>query len=229
MKNDALINNCLILDDDKSFRQILKMRLNTISYKFQIVEKGTIESALAYLKDNTPKLVFLDQHLPDGMGHDLLKSGALANSIVVSLSSDDSSDLPVTNLKDGAKLFFLKSEVSRPFFFPMIEALIARDELEHTKRKEEDSYKQIQTVKTLIRTLKHELSNPLGAVMGGLYLIKSPKTSEEDKNSAIKLLEESSARIKTVLEKLGDALTLDQVEKGPDLLFHVPGDKEWKK
>lgn len=227
--NSPDLPDCLMVDDDKNFRQILKMRLKSISYKFNLVEKDNITSALSYLNEGIPKLVFLDQHLPDGMGYSLLENGSLAKSIVISLSSDESPELPVTNLRGGAKLFFQKSEISRPFFFPMIEALIAREELNDAKKKEDDSKKQIETVKILIRTLQHEINNPLGAVIGGLYLLKSQNASEDDKQEAIKLLDESSGRIKKVLEKLGTALTLHQIEKGPDLLFHVPGDKEWKK
>ena len=227
--NSSIKPDCLILDDDKNFRQIIKLRLNTISYKLNIIEKDSIASVKTYLKDHSPKLVFLDQHLPDGMGHNLLEEGNLSNSIVISLSSDESPELPVANLKAGARLFFQKPEVSRPFFFPMIEALIAREELEDNKRKEEEVKLQLDTVKTLIRTLQHEINNPLGAVIGSLYLLKSNKASDDDKKEAIKLLDESSSRIKSVLEKLGTALTLDSVEKGPDLLFHIPGDKNWEK
>lgn len=219
---------CLIIDDEKNFRQILRMRINALSYQFNIVEKVNLESAREFLSNNIPLLVFLDQHLPDGLGHSLLEEAHLSSSIVIALSSDESPELPVANLKKGARLFFQKSETSRSFFFPMIDALIARVELENKKKLEHETNAKISTVQKLIKTLQHEINNPLGAVLGSLFLLKSEKSSEEDKKEAIKLLEDSSSRIKNVLDKLASALTLEEVEKGPDLLFHIPGDKEWK-
>lgn len=204
------------------------MRVTNLSYNFNVVEKSDLASAREFLKTNSPNLVFLDQHLPDGLGHSLLEEEYLANSVVIALSSDESPELPIANLKKGARLFFQKAESSRSFFFPMIEALLARVELEHKKKMEGEINAQIETVKKLIKTLQHEINNPLGAVLGSLFLLKSEKSSEEDKNNAIQLLEESSGRIKNVLDSLASALTLKEVEKGPDLLFHIPGDKEWK-
>lgn len=219
---------CLIIDDDKNFRQILRMRVNSLSYKFNIIEKVNLDSAREFLNTNKPLLVFLDQHLPDGLGHSLLEENHLSSSIVIALSSDESPELPVANLKKGARLFFQKSETSRSFFFPMIEALIARVELEQKKKQEQEIHTKMETVKILIKTLQHEINNPLGAVLGSLFLLKSEKSSEDDKKEAIKLLDESSSRIKNVLDKLASAITLEEVPKGPDLLFHIPGDKEWK-
>lgn len=219
---------CLIIDDDKHFRQILRMRVTNLSYNFNVVEKSDLASAREFLKTNSPNLVFLDQHLPDGLGHSLLEEEYLASSVVIALSSDESPELPIANLKKGARLFFQKAESSRSFFFPMIEALLARVELEHKKKMDGEINAQIETVKKLIKTLQHEINNPLGAVLGSLFLLKSEKSSEEDKNNAIQLLEESSSRIKNVLDSLASAPILKEVEKGPDLLFHIPGDKEWK-
>ena len=48
-----------------------------------------------------------------------------------------------------------------------------------------------------------------------------------DQQDALKLIEQSSHRIKHVLEALCETADLEEITKGKEEIFQVPGDKEW--
>ena len=85
----------------------------------------------------------------------------------------------------------------------------------------------MESIKTLIGTLRHEINNPLGAVLGGAYIIKSAGRLGSQQKEALKLIEESGKRITTVLNSLCEAAELEEVTKGQEQVFHVPGDPAW--
>jgi signal transduction histidine kinase len=75
--------------------------------------------------------------------------------------------------------------------------------------------------------LQHEINNPLGATFGATYLLKNLNSSEEDRQKAIELINESSKRIQQVLKQLVDTSELESVTKGGEELYQIPGDKKW--
>ena len=66
--------NCIIIDDEKMARAIIKTLCNEVK-SLNVVEEfsGAIE-AMKYLIENTVDLIFLDIHMPGFSGLDFIKT-----------------------------------------------------------------------------------------------------------------------------------------------------------
>lgn len=221
----------LIIDDDAQFRRILQRRLLGFFQEASFQMFDNLTDARAFLqseKDKRFDLVILDQHLPDGQGIDFLQEGWFANMVVVSMSSDNAPEIPGAAVRAGANYFLSKTVVSEPLFRPLLEGIIDRNRLHKELEEARIQLAQIQTVKTLVATLKHEINNPLGAVLGAAYLLQSAPLDPSESKRIAELVEASGSRIKHVLDQLCDAIALEPVTKGNQKVFHIPGDKPWE-
>ena len=223
--------NILIVEDDPSFAQLLKLRLNAWQSDATLFEAGSISAATLLLEDNPPSffsLVILDQHLPDGMGPSLLSHPSLERTAVMALSAESAPELPAAAVSAGAHHFLNKTEVSSAHFIQLLDAVLAKAKLETKTLEAKIRTSQLKTVRTLIETLQHEINNPLGAVIGASYLVRASENLTEEQRKAVALIEQSSHRIKEVMQALAEAITLEEVTKGRESVFHVPGDPDWK-
>lgn len=226
-----MADTILLIDDSADYRRILTMRLKSFlpSATIQIAE--TVQAALEILRSENGTafdLVVLDHHLPDGTGLTLLTEPALQNQAILAVSSDDDPQIPGESMRAGATYFLSKSRISEPLFKSIVLGIIDRNksvrELAELKRKET----VMETVKTLIGTLRHEINNPLGAVLGATYILKSAQGNSPDVAEAVRLVEESGKRIKHVLDEISKAVSLDEVMKAKHKVFQIPGDTPWE-
>jgi signal transduction histidine kinase len=220
----------LIVEDEASYQRIVEIRLRSWNPAISLQIATSLQAARAMLDSQTQPfdLVVLDQNLPDGFGWTLLTHPGLSTSAVLAVSADDSPELPAQTLRAGAQHFLAKRQISEPLFVPLLEALIERRRLEAELFDARVKASQIDTIKTLLSTLRHEINNPLGAVLGGTYLIRSQGDLAEAQVQALKLVEASGQRIKHVIEQLCDAAELKTVTKAHETVFHIPGDKPWR-
>ncbi len=218
-----------VIEDDTSFRSILELRLRNWKPDLELTVAVTIAEARKVLDQNLPAfpLVILDQRLPDGLGRELLSHPALSHSSVLAVSSDNAPDLPAEAMRAGAHHFLHKRHVSEPLFIPLVEALVERATLEQELLVRTLHESKMSTVKTLLATLRHEINNPLGAVLGGAYLIRTAGNLGVEQEKALKIIEASSNRIKHVITQLCDAVDVEEVTKAREQVFQVPGDKKW--
>jgi response regulator of citrate/malate metabolism len=224
------MDKILIVEDDLQFKALIEMRLKSIIPGSEIIHAPSINSARSILSNNLDlDLVVLDQHLPDGLGVELLEDGSLANFVVLSVSSDDNPEIPGKNVSLGAAYFLSKTQVSQPLFKPLLQAVISRAKLEKQLAQSKVNQAVLDSIKTLVSTLRHEINNPLGAVLGGAYLLKNIATQSPDQKEAAELVEQSGKRIKHVLEQLITATNIEATQKADTTVFHIPGDPEWKK
>lgn len=221
----------LLIDDDANFRKLLEVRLRSFLSDPQFTAYSTLADARSGLRDNPEAhfdLVVLDQHLPDGRGVELLKENFFADLAVLCMSSDCDPNLPGQTVLAGASYFLSKVHASEPLFRPLVEGLIDRNKIQRELTKMRTQAAVMESVRTLVMTLRHEINNPLGAILGGAFLLND-KNASEDQRHAAKLVEQSGQRIKHVLEQLCSAVSFEPVSKGGHTVFHVPGDKEWEK
>ena len=227
--NETMPLRVLIVEDDKNFRRLLEIRLKHWRTDLEISGVETLQEARNLL--DTAKesfsLVVLDQHLPDGIGHALISHPRLEESAVLAVSADNAPELPANTLKAGAGHFLAKHQISEPLFLPLLSALIERKSLEAELIKARIQQSRMETVRTLIRTLRHEINNPLGAVLGGAFLLRAGGTLETEQTRALRVIEESGNRITRVLEQLSDTVQLEEVTKAQEQLFQIPGDPAW--
>ena len=231
----------LIIDDDDAFAQLAELRLRAWQSDAEISRVDSITAARSLLETASPfALVLLDQHLPDGMGTELLSHPALESSAVLAMSSDEDPIVPANAVRAGAGHFLAKLRLRDPLFLPLVEALLeqkrAQNELIAARIRES----RLQTIKTLVATLRHEINNPLGAVLGGVYLLRNSGLLEnaatkkdpgsKQNEETIRLIEASGERIGHVLKELCRAAELDELEevtKARESVFQVPGDPKW--
>jgi signal transduction histidine kinase len=218
-----------ILEDDLSFRSVLELRLKSWRGDLELTFAETLKSAREILDQTTDfyPLVILDQRLPDGNGRDLLTHPALGNSSVLAVSSDTSPELPGEAVKAGAHHFLEKRQVTAELFIPLVEALVERSRLERELLSKKLHDSRMETVKRLIATLRHEINNPLGAVLGGAYLVRTSGELDPEQDQALKIIEASSNRIKHVIKQLCETAEVEEVTKANEKLFQVPGDPKW--
>ena len=221
----------LIVEDDRNFRRLVEIRLKSWRPDIEITIAETLSEARRVLSECTMpfSLVILDQHLPDGMGATLLDHPRLEESAVLAVSADEAPDLPAQALKGGARQFLHKRQISEPLLLPLLEALVERKQMEYELVQAKLRKSKMDTIRTLLSTLQHEINNPLGAVLGGAYLVRTAGGLDKEQGEAIRLIEESSQRIKHVIAQLCDAAELEEVTKGKEQLYHVPGDPSWER
>lgn len=220
----------LLIDDDASFRKLLEMRLRSFLNNLECSTHSTLADARTALssQDSEPfDLVILDQHLPDGRGVELLKENLLVDQAVLCMSSDSDPALPGQTVLAGASFFLSKLNVAEPLFRPLVEGLIDRNKIQRELTKLKTQAAVMESVRTLVMTLRHEINNPLGAILGGAFLLNGSKDATQQQKDAARLVEQSGNRIKHVLEQLCSAVSLEAVSKGGHTVFHVPGDKDW--
>lgn len=219
----------LIVDDDQSFVALLKIRLSQWNSDLDIQIAKCLKDARAILDKGTSfDLVLLDQHLPDGMGAELFDHPQLRTANVLAVSSDNAPEIPGNVIKAGARHFLAKRHVTEPLFLQLIEAMFARKDIEEKLIASYIRNSRIETIRVLLATLRHEINNPLGAVLGGAYLLKSRGELVPEQKEALRLIEESSHRIKHVIDRLCEEAELEEVTKGQERVFHVPGDMSWE-
>ncbi len=219
--------NVLIVDDDEAFRRLLEIRLRDWRSDLKITIVGCLAEASASLDVNIFQLIILDHHLPDGVSSEFEHPG-LASATVLAVSSDDAPEVPANAVKSGAQHFLNKRQISDPLLIPLIEALLERKSLEKEVLEAKLHEFKMNSVQRLLTTLRHEINNPLGAVLGGIYLIKSYGNLDEEQKKAVDLIDESGQRIKHVLSELCEAADLKEVEKASEEVFEIPGDKPWE-
>lgn len=221
----------LIIDDDSSFKHLVELRLKKMFPDLAVTAFENLREARNFLISSKINfdLVLLDQHLPDGRGLELLKEGALNDLAVLAVSSDDNPQIPGATIQAGAAYFLNKMHVSEALFEPLVRGIIDRNRLSRELTQAKMDSAKMDTVRTLVSTLRHEINNPLGAVMGAVYLVKTDASITPDQKQAAEIIEESSKRIKHVLKELCDAALVESVDKSNEKVFQVPGDNPWVK
>lgn len=220
----------LIIDDDSSFRKILELRLKSFISEMSLKTFDNLTKARTFLKENNKPyfdLVIIDEHLPDGRGVEMIGEGWFEDLAVLSVSSDTAPEIPGSAVQAGATYFLNKVHVSEPLFKPLVEGIIERNRMRQELNKVKLDGAIIETVKTLVGTLRHEINNPLGAVLGAAYLLRKDQKASKEQKEAAELVESSGKRIKYVLDELCQAVALEPVTKANQKVFHVPGDKPW--
>lgn len=223
----------LIVEDDQSFLKLLQLRLKNWQQDIDITCADSLCEARAVLnKAEQPfHLIILDQHLPDGDSASLFEfeHPALQNAAVLAVSNDLSPTLPGQALRAGAQHFLGKLQIREPLFIPLVEALIDRKKIEKELFEARLKQSRLETIKRLLATLRHEINNPLGAVIGGAYLMRSTGQLGSEQTEALRLIESSANRINHVLRELCETAELEEVVKGEEPVYQVPGDKAWQK
>lgn len=218
-----------IIEDDPSFYKLLTRRLKGFFDSVDFFHLTSLAEARAKKTEILgSQLIFLDQNLPDGRGVTLLEENIFENIAVIAMSSEKTPEIAGRNVKAGAAYFLDKESILQPLFEPLVLGILERNILQEKAMNAKIAESQLETVRTLVSTLRHEINNPLGAVLGAAYILGNNDSLSQEQKDAIALVEASGQRIKHVLDELTQTVSLDSVTKGQQKVFHVPGDKPWE-
>lgn len=97
----------IIVDDEPHFRENLKaiMRLQATDIEV-VAEAGSVAEAVQKITQHNPQLLFLDVHLPDGLGFDILKQLGASNYKVIFTTAHD--NYAITAFRFNAIDYLLK-------------------------------------------------------------------------------------------------------------------------
>lgn len=157
-----LLNNLLIIDDQKLIRDSLKLALNDEGYHVLLAENG--KQGIAVLKKNNIDLILLDLKLPDSNGIDILKQIKAINPecIVIMMTGYGTIENAVAAMKLGAFDY-----INKPFKSKHISTIIKlaletqklQEEVNEFRNKARSLYeanriigksKEIQTIQDMI-------------------------------------------------------------------------------
>ncbi|MCS6961005.1 MAG: hypothetical protein NZT61_00675 [Deltaproteobacteria bacterium] len=214
-----MINQFVIIDDDRSFSFILETLIKKLVGSPKIVSLYSVNESKDFfekLDDKTTAgktVVFLDENLGDGLGSELIESGLLNNFYVISMSSDDSPAIAFRTLSNGAVYFIPKREVSQTSFKLFLLGLLTSLEVRQRQKEFEIFYNNLVLARKILNNLQHEINNPLAAVLGSLNLAFQASLTSEEKDRICTILKSSLEKLKKYLHELRQIIDAGQFDK----------------
>ena len=127
-----LLPKILVVDDDKLIGWALQREFVSLNITTRIVE--TAKDALAELRNGSFDLVFLDIHLPDGNGIELLEEvRRISPNAKIAIMSGDTSEMNQEKAFTGGALQFLE----KPFDLSEIHGILKSTLGEHTNKRKQ--------------------------------------------------------------------------------------------
>lgn len=195
----------LIVDDDDSFVTLLSTILKSLFKNCEITRAKSVADAkevVEKLGDDPDLIVLLDENLGDGLGSELIESGALNGFEVISMSSDPNPVTIFKTLSGGAVYFIPKSEVAQKSFRLFLLGLMTSIQVRRKQKELEVFFNSLVTARRIVSNLQHEINNPLAAILGSLQLISDPDTPISEKSKLLNVFNESFGRIKNYINQL---------------------------
>ena len=116
----------LIVEDNASFREILKEKLRTLSSSMVIFEAAEGNEALAIVDAQKPDLIFMDIQLPGENGIQLTQKikTRYPNTKVIILTNYDSLEYRQAAIRSGAICYIPKDSLAYVQFEKLIKSLV---------------------------------------------------------------------------------------------------------
>jgi CheY-like chemotaxis protein len=203
-----ITRSVLIVEDENSFalsfQHILK---RSLEYNYQITSVTSAEDALQAIR-KAPRfdVILLDYFLPGINGAEFLKTlrSNDQETVVVVISASQDYKIVHDVFKLGADDFLTKEELSHAYVLEKsILAGLEKKEYQKEIAAREVAHQRLDAITTLIRTIHHELNNPLAIInLVMAKLLSSPQLSEESQKGYLKEIRENVDRMSDILRKL---------------------------
>lgn len=201
----------LVVDDTQTNREVMARILARRKYQNKLVASG--EEALASIAERLPDLILLDISMPGMNGYEVcerLKADERTRDIpVMFISAHDETEDKLRAFHVGGVDY-----ITKPF---KIEEVLARVETQVILATQRKSIIELSDIKDqLLRTVSHDLKNPLHVIMGysSLLMDGNYATSATDVINMSKAIFNSAERMYTLVTNL---LELSQIEDGAGL------------
>jgi two-component system sensor histidine kinase/response regulator len=198
----------LVVDDTLTNREVMARILSRKKYQYKLIANG--EEALVAVSQRLPDLILLDISMPGMDGFEVcehLKADERTRNIpVMFISALDETEDKVRAFQVGGVDY-----ITKPF---KIEEVLARVETQIMLAMQRKEILALSELKDqLIRTVSHDLKNPLHVIMGYAALLMDGgyTTSPDDVQSMSKHIYNSAERMYSLVTNL---LELSQIEDG---------------
>lgn len=198
----------LIVEDEPtialSFQHILK---GSLDYNYQITNVSSAEEALkAWEQADSFDVVLLDIFLPGESGLEFLRAirSVDEDSVVICISGSQDYRVVHDVFKLGADDFISKLELSNHYVLEKaIFAGLAKRQYRQEKARVEITQQRLDAITTIIRTVHHELNNPMAIMKLAISKITTPgELTEEEFRRYATQVQENIERMTEVLRRL---------------------------
>ncbi len=213
--------NILVVDDELGMRMGIERCLKNVVFEFpefgeqvslNITTVDTGNKALEALQKSLPDIILLDHKLPDLSGLDILNKieSEKLDVLSIMITAFASLEVAISATKKGAFDFLAK-----PFTPEEVRDRIKKAAKSiYLKRKAQALEAEKKQVRfQFISILAHELKSPIAAVEGYLRMIEE-KTSGEDIDSYMMMVQRSINRLEGMRKLINDILDLTRIESG---------------
>jgi response regulator of citrate/malate metabolism len=200
--------NILIVEDEpsvaQSFNHILK---RSLEYNYQVTLVDSAELALESLKKaGMFDVILLDFYLPGITGGDFLRALRTRdqNTVVIVISASQDYRIVHDVFKLGADDYLTKEELTNPYVLEKaILAGLEKREYHKDTSRTEVARQRIDAITTIIRTVHHELNNPMAIIDLTLSkILSSPIHLEPETKTYLKEVQDNVDRMSDILRRL---------------------------
>ena len=200
--------NILIVEDDEavatSYQHILK---RSLEYNYLIKSVTSAEDALESVKKaGTFDVILLDFYLPGITGGEFLRALRTRDQDTVVIVISSSQDYKIVHdvFKLGADDYLTKEEATNAYVLEKaILAGLEKREYQRAMARNEVVRQRMDAITTIIRTVHHELNNPMAIIDLTLSkLTSSPEQKDPMIKTQIKEIQDNVDRMSDVLRRL---------------------------
>lgn len=211
-KNSIRKPRILLLDDSKAFLSGLCSLLQNSGY--ELICHSSAHSALDDIKVNNPDVIVCDLSMPEMHGFDFIEKikqqEALSAVPILVLTGQTDTETMSKSITKGADAFCSKNNI-RYVIEPQLQALLRlKTTYENAIRG-----KQLEAVKNLIGTYKHEFGNALTILEGMIRKLTKNNPVLQDDPAKVRI-DSSIERITKTLEKLDKLSNYEEEPYSPD-------------
>ena len=203
----------LLVEDTAAHAALIRRAIDEKTWNIEHVTRA--RDALVSFEQDPWRIVLLDLSLPDTKGTQLL--GRLKNinsqASVIVITATDNLYMGIESMQKGAYDYVVKSDpeilekkISR-IIERALQANIKSAEqylIDQSKIVELVQSERIHAIDTLLRTLCHEVNNPLSGVMALTQLLKQHDQADDDIKRLAENIISSAKEVAEVVEKLRD-------------------------
>jgi CheY-like chemotaxis protein len=208
LENIMVTRSILIVEDEpaiaQSFQHILK---RSLEYNYRLKTVSSAEEALESVKQSGAfDVILLDYFLPGLTGGDFLRALRTRDQETVVIVISASQDYRIVHdvFKLGADDYLTKEELANQYVLEKsILAGLEKREYQKDTVRNEIARQRIDAITTIIRTVHHELNNPMAIIDLTLNKIRSSETMADPELTAIvKEIQDNVDRMSDILRRL---------------------------
>jgi len=201
----------LVVDDEKDIRDVLEISLIDMGYTVYLADNG--KGALRIFEEKKPAIVITDIKMPVMDGIDLLKHIKRKNrdTEVLMVTGHGDMELSISSLKYEAIDF-----ITKPIHVDILEIAVARAVEKITARQKLKEYTEklellilekskltshLLSLGLMIGTISHTIKGLLTNLDGGIYILSSALSSNDEKgvSDGLENLKQATERIKKII------------------------------